>query len=195
MTLPENGIKNKISAAILFFVLVAIPFQGSGQDEPDKHAHQVSINASKFIKGIFPGQEHEYEIGYRYALTEKLSLRSAINFYNQTTDDGYLEGGLKLGADYTFKESGNWSFYYGADLMGQYIGYRSSERENYQLGIMCFLGVIYYIGDHFSLSTEPGVFGLYNHYFDRDSFSDHKVEEYFTFGLGNIGQLTIGFHF
>jgi len=190
-----NGINRTKYLFLTGMMCILIISGGYSQEQKPRFNNQITINASKFIKGIFPGQEYEYEIGYRRVLNHKFCLRTAFSYYNQTTDDGYFEGGLRLGSDYTFRDFKNWKFYFGLDVLGNYISYRSSQRENYQVGIIGFLGVTFKIGDHFSLSTEPGIYGIFNHYKDRDSFSEYNIEEYYTFGLGNIGQIILGFHF
>ena len=193
MIFPVNGIYRAIVIALVLGAVNILP--ATAQKDSTWFPHQISINMSKFIRGIFPSDEYAYEIGYRYRLNEKWALRTSISFQNETSETGYNEGRLKLGADRIFKDYGKWRFYYGADLFGYYISYKGTDRRIIQTGLSVLLGVIFYISPHFSLATEPDIYLLYNHYLDRNTFSENTTEEYWIFGFGNIGQIKVSFHF
>lgn len=195
MILPVNGTWIfRITLYVLVFCLIASQ-RLSAQDEQARYPNQVSINAGKFLRGLFPGDDYAFEIGYRYSLKSNWAIRTSMGFQNQTSESGFHEGRLSLGADRIFKNYGKWKFYYGVDGFGYFIFYKSTSRKTLQAGISALLGVIFYISPHFSISTEPQVYILFNHYIDEDSFADDSKDDYWIYGFGNIGQIKISFHF
>ena len=176
-------------------LLLSIPFYCTGQDTTQvMNKHQIGFNASKFIS-LFNEQTNSLEITYRMAIKQPYSIRAGLSFEQNTADDGIFDGSLRIGADKYFKKTRRWDFYYGMDAFLSREVVSSSERENVRFGGFVFLGILFHIGDHFSLSTEPNFSVLRVVFRDDDSFDPEANREWYEYSVGNIGQIQLNFHF
>jgi hypothetical protein len=157
--------------------------------------HQVGISATNFVKGILPSQKYSYLLNYNYSISEQYSLRSGFNFYNLAAKDGYFEYSLKFGADKVFRDYKSWKFKFGIDIISSYVEYKSDKRKYYFIGLAPFLSIQFFINKHFSLSTEPNIYGVFYQSIDPNGFASDSNKNWAEYGLGNFGQLQINFHF
>ncbi len=164
------------------------------QEATTYQRHQISVNASKFVV-LFNEQVNNLDLSYRYSFqkTKRLRLASSIDVSSEEGDSKDYE--VRLGYDFDIKEIDRWNFYTGFDLtFGQGIN-TSSERVNSQYGSYIFLGVLFKMGNHFSLSTEPSLAILGKTRQDPNSFDPDANSSWTEVKLLNIGQIKVGFHF
>ncbi len=166
----------------------------NGYSQRTENKNQLSINASNFIV-LFNEQVNNLDLSYRYAIGAKYNLRSAINLDVTSSNAGITDIAVRLGIDRSFSSDGKWDFYYGCELNHSTNSIKSSNRINRNYGVYGFWGILYRIGDHFSLSTEPTLAFIYNTTRDTDDFGPQANSNWSELKLLNIGQLKLGFHF
>lgn len=200
MLLPETGNilrTNFILFLIAFFTLINV-MESSAQAAEDSVTyltHQIGFNATETISLFEEESAQNYKINYRYKLNESTALRSGINYRFDSSDTRALTLGIKAGMDKIFKRSSSWRFYAGADIVGGVEKLSNNARRNYQMGLAPFLGMLYYLGEHFSISTEPGLLVEVRRFNDRGSFNPDNSETWVEMKLVNVGQIVIGIHF
>lgn len=156
---------------------------------------QIGINASRVLQ-LIKTQENSFDlINFRYHIKNKNCLRFGLNFYQTTADDGYLDAGFKIGYDITMRKYRKFELYFGFDIINSIRIENSSKRRNYEIGVAPLFGIIYFINSNLSISMEPNIYILFNGFIDDEKFTSDKSENWFEFGVGNIGQLQINFHF
>lgn len=186
--------KSFLLAVIVILISLTESSAQSVEDSVSYQTHQIGFNATKTIS-LFEDESENYELHYRYKLNPKTALRSGINYSFDSGEGGQLTIDLKVGVDRRFKKSKQWQFYTGADLMGGIRTLSNSSRRNYKLGITPFLGAIFYLDEHFSISTEPGLLLQIRRFKNEDSFNPDKSKSWVKMGLVNVGQIIIGIHF
>lgn len=188
----------KINSLLLFVTLILIPFTESSaqtaEDSVSYQTHQIGFNATETIS-LFEDESETYALQYRYKLNSKTALRSGLNYSYDSGDGGQLTIDLKVGVDRRFKKSEQWQFYTGADLSGGLSTLSNSSRKNYKLGLSPFLGAIFYLDEHFSISTEPGLLIQIRRFENKDSFNPDNSKSWVKMDLINVGQIIIGIHF
>lgn len=175
---------------VLLFLSNTIVF---AQDDFPKH--QVSINASKFVL-LFNEQVNNLDLTYRVAIVDStLNLRAATSINLGTGEDDLTDFSVRLGVDRIFKVRKRWKFYTGLDANYGRTNARSTERTTTKIGLIPFIGFLYQIGPHFSLSSEPSLAIFRNEVIDNNSFNPDANSTDFSFTLINLGQIKVGFHF
>lgn len=139
--------------------------------------------------------ESAYKISYRLKLDRMNALRAGLNYHHVTRDNGEFDAGVRLGYDRVFRAANRWRFYVGGDLLLAYQNFKSSQRTTYQAGLSPFVGFLFFLSPHFSISTEPRFVALYNRFRDDDTFNVDNSDTWFAFELNSIGQFQINFHF
>ncbi len=157
--------------------------------------HQVGINASAFFNQVFRSQTNSFDINYNLFINPKNALRTGLNYYQITTNDGYTDLSVKIGYQRLFLNKKKWAYYFGFDILSGYTYYKSSKKENLKIGISPMFGISLKIGNSFLLTTEPNIFFIYNRYIDNDTFSADNKKIWFEKGLDNIGHIQLTFHF
>jgi len=162
------------------------------QDEYTKH--QLGINASKFVI-LFNEQVNNLDISYRYSVNPNFNLRSSFSLDYSSDENDISDLSLRLGVDKNFLHSNNWSFYYGLDFNYTFSVVNSIDRTNQNYGAYLFMGFLYKLGKHFSLSTEPSLAFLRFKTEDKSSFNPNANRSWTEVKLLNIGQIKMSFHF
>ena len=132
---------------------------------------------------------------YRMSVKQPYSLRVGLGFEQNTADDGIFDGSARIGIDKYFKSTARWDFYYGIDAFLSREVVNSSDRKTTRYGGFVFLGIMFHIGNHFSLATEPNFSVLRVVFRDDDSFDPEANREWYEYSIGNIGQIQLNFHF
>lgn len=179
---------------VLFLINLSESSAQTAEDSVSYQTHQIGFNATETIN-LFEDESETYELQYRYKINSKTALRSGLNYSFDSGDGGELTVDLKVGIDRQFKKSGQWQFYTGADLVGGIRTLSNSSRKNYKLGLTPFLGAIFYLDEHFSISTEPGLLVQVRRFKNEDSFNPDNSESWVKMDLVNVGQIIIGIHF
>lgn len=153
---------------------------------------QLSLDASKFSQIFSEQGDNTLDLNFRIAAVDSShTLRLATSFGFSSDDDEFSNFAFRIGMDNVYKESRNWKFYSGVDIEYAILSVNDSDRSTSRIGLIPFLGFLYHIGPHFSISTEPSI-GIYReteNFFNRDSESEYR------FSLVNLGQVRLGFHF
>lgn len=170
-------------------------FSQSGTSTGEYLRHQVGFNATESIRLFDQEMDQVYKLYYRLRVAPRTTLRSGVNYRMNTSGKGMLELNIKAGADREFRRSGNWRFYSGFDLDGGIEELASSTRKNYRAGLTPFLGILYYIDNHFSISTEPGLMMGVLWYKNEDTFNPDNSETWVEMNFSNVGQIIISLHF
>ncbi|MEX2477888.1 MAG: hypothetical protein WD357_05595 [Gracilimonas sp.] len=157
--------------------------------------HQLGFNAFETIRLFEKNSAENYKLYYRYKFNSSTALRTGFNYRMNTSGKGQLNINLRVGVDKIFKESGKWKFYTGGDLLAGYEKFSSSDRKNYMVGAGSFLGIIHYINEHFSLSTEPGFLFKVKYYKNPNTFNPIDSETWVEVDLVNVGQVILSVHF
>ncbi len=182
--------------ATLFVVLQVTESTGqSAVDSVSFLKHQVGFNATQTIRLFEDESTNNFELHYRYKVNSSTSLRSGLNYRYDSSDSGQLATDIKVGIDKRFKKSDQWRFYSGIDLVGGLQTLSSSSRKNYRIGVVPFFGAIYYLDEHFSISTEPALLAQVRRFKNEDSFNANSSTWWFEMELVNVGQLILGIHF
>lgn len=187
-------IKSLLFSGLLILISLSESSAQTAEDSVSYHPHQIGFNATETIS-LFEEGSDTYELQYRYKLNPKTALRSGLNYSYDSGDGGQLTVDLKLGIDKRFEKSEQWRFYTGVDLVGGISTLSNSSRKNYKLGLTPFLGAIFYLDEHFSISTEPGLLVQYRRYKNSDSFNPDNSDSWVKMDLVNVGQIIIGIHF
>ncbi len=157
--------------------------------------HQIGINASDFVNMIFKSQTNSFDINYSFALSKKNLLRTSLNFYQITTEDGYIDAGTRIGYQRIFLNRKRWLYYYSIDFMASYLYYKSDKKETLKFGIITSFGISFKISNNFFLTTEPNFYWIYNIFNDYDTFSDDNSKKWFEKGIDNVGHIQLTFIF
>lgn len=157
--------------------------------------HQVGFNASEALRVFERPRGDHYKVYYLYNFTKATSLRTGLNYSLDTSGTGSLKIGIKTGWKRVFKDYGKWKFYLGGDIIAEYEKFSSSSRRNYEAGVGPLFGVIFYMNDHFSVSTDTNLFFKVKHYNNPDSFNPVNSETWVIMDIANIGQLILSVHF
>lgn len=161
----------------------------------EKIKHQVGIGLNNFIKSAFTADKNAYNIEYRYSLLPKLSLRSGFSYDANSGEDGFKQGGFKIGIDKNFKRYKSLSVYYGIDVMYKYTNFSSLSKNQHDFGAALIFGMQYNFSKHFSLSTEPILYFRRSIVIDNATFSKDNITKWNEYGLGKIGYIQLNFHF
>lgn len=190
---------NVVRIVFITIILVAIQVtESTAQTAVDSVAflkHQVGFNATQTIRLFEDESTNNFELHYRYKVNPGTSLRSGINYSYDSSDGGQLSADMKVGVDKRFKKSDQWRFYSGVDLVGGIRTISNSSRKNYRIGVVPFFGAIYYLDEHFSISTEPALLAQVRRFKNEDSFNPDSSKWWFEMELVNVGQIIIGIHF
>lgn len=157
--------------------------------------NQVGIGISKFVNSAFSSDKNAYNVEYRYRTNEKTAFRAGMNYEKDSSESGYLEGGIKIGIDKTFRQYDHWNFYYGIDLFGNYSNYKNTNKDIYSYGLAPLLGIQYVISKNFSVSIEPGIYVKCVKVIDHATFNPDNTTTWTESGLGKLGYIQLNFHF
>ena len=156
--------------------------------------HQIGINASKFII-LFNEQVNNLDLTYRLRLDSLYNARIAFSGDLSSAEDGLSDVSLRIGLDRYFLNKTNWKYYAGFDFNYGRTNLKSSQRINSNYGGFIFIGFLFQIGNHFSVSTEPTLAFLRFKVSDSDDFSPNANRSWSELKLLNIGQIKLSFHF
>ena len=157
----------------------------------------VSIDVAKFTK-LFNSQSQFYEVMYSRLIKKDNIIRVGLGYNQVSGSEKKLDFTLNLGYARVFKKYHRWRFYAGIDAINTFSDYHSAKKEQYQHGASMFLGIKYFLNNHFSISTEPALIGIYNLSIDSGDAAITgitKRAEWNDYGLRNLGQIMVSFHF
>jgi len=156
--------------------------------------HQIGIDASKFVV-LFNAEKNNLDLTYRYSLKKNQRIRFATSFDVSTEEGDMMDYEARIGYDFDVKNTARWDFYTGFDFTYGRSLSNTTERETNTLGPYLFFGILFKMGDHFSLSTEPSIAYFSKLRKDPNSFGPEKEERWSEFKLLNIGHIKVNFHF
>lgn len=165
----------------------------SGQQEELATKNQIGINASKFLL-IFNEQVETVDIIYRRQLEEKYLLRTGASIGYSDDGSGIVDLGLQLGVDRVFRTYSHWTFYLGGDISMSYSRINSSDSESLRYGVSSHLGIQYWIGRHFSISTEPSL-AFYRNSIDDKGFNPNSTKTWNEVKFLQLGEVIFSFIF
>ncbi len=175
---------NKICIYILLFSVFI---------NAQNHKNQISLNADDVIPAFFSSNASAYNLGYRRQIKENKNLRIGLKYFQESENEFTL--GIKPGIDFAFNNSKKWIFYYGVDLALNYTDNLQSERIYYEAALIPFFRAEYVISDHFSISTEPGLFLKLLTIQDNDNSPIDNSNSIVSSGIGDLGIININFSF
>jgi len=174
------------------FCVKGLHAQDSSSHRSQKH--QIGFDSSRIFK-LLEEDENTFDLNYRLAVSENYSLRAGLSYFYTSRAEKELDTRFRVGLDYIFKQEKNWFFYTGGDLLFAYEGLDGHQRRTTSLGISPLLGILFHIGNHFSLSVEPRLLFNYNRFVDEDNFGSDSDEKWFEVELSDIAQIQFNFHF
>lgn len=161
----------------------------------DEIKHQVGIGISNFINSAFSSDINAYDVEYRYKYSSKIALRAGASYEKDDSENGFVDGGIKLGVDWNLRKYQKWTVYYGVDFMSNLSNYKNINKDQYSFGIAPLLGIQYNVSPNFSLSIEPNIYFRYYKVIDKSTFLSNNVTEWTRSGLGKLGYIQVNFHF
>lgn len=168
----------------------------SDNSNTDVIKNQVGIGISKFINSAFSSDKNAYNIEFRHHIAnEKIAFRAGLNYEKDSSESGYIEGGVKIGVDKNFRQFDHWNFYYGIDFFGDYSNYKNTNKDIYSYGLSPFLGIQYLVSKNFSISIEPGIYLKCIRVIDYATFNPDNTTTWTESGLGKLGYIQLNFHF
>ena len=175
-------------SSIIFF-LFFFSIESSAQES----INQIGINADDILPALFSSDANTFNLLYRRKLDDKKHVRLGFKYSYEEQNEFTI--GLKPGIDFLFSNSEKWNFSYGFD--GALIHTKSftSERKYYEFAIIPFLRVEFLFGEHFSVSTEPGIFLRLTDVNDTDNSPIDNSYSIFSSGLSGIGYVKFNFSF
>ena len=198
----NNGLNQILVQSIFCFLILLLSHQANAQmadpliREPGKEQtrHQLGLNASRFIL-FFDEQSNNLDLGYRLCMDSLNRIRLASTLELSTASDAVSSWAVRLGVDRTFATKKNWAYYYGVDAQYFSTISSSSGRRNENYGAQVFIGILFHIGNYFSLSTEPTLAFLRYSTMDDNDFNPNSNRKWFETKFLNIGQVNFNFHF
>ena len=157
--------------------------------------HQIGIGINKFVNSAFASDKNAYSINYRYKYNPKIALRSGVIYEKDDSESGFVDIGLKLGIDRTFRKYDKWTFYYGLDILSNYSNYKNINKDIYVIGGLSFIGIQYNLSKNFSFCVEPSLYVRHNIVIDNSTFSNDNRTSWTESGLGKLGYVNLNFHF
>lgn len=188
----------RISVLVLFLLF---SLEGFSQDTKEilsnenNIKHQIGIGINKFVNSAFASDKNAYSINYRYKYNTKTSLRSGVIYEKDDSESGFVDMGLKLGLDRTFRKYDKWTFYYGLDIISNYSNYKNIDKDIYVIGGLPFIGIQYNLSKNFSFCVEPSFYVRHNIVIDNSTFSNDNRTSWTESGLGKLGYVNLNFHF
>lgn len=160
------------------------------------YKHQIGVGLPKLINHIFSVDQNSFLLNYRYRYSNKMALRSGLDFSLTSNNETPSFFALKLGFDRTVKTFKKWNVYYGLDLTGGYLWDPDIKSDNVRIGTHLLLGINYFVGPHFSVAMEPYLAYSFNYFHDHDTLDpDQQHKSWHQLGLGGVGFLIVNFHF
>lgn len=160
--------------------------------------HQIGFPATSTLRFFTRDDEQVYDLNYRYRFIEGRHFRTGLSLrYNSAGSDQFTFN-TRFGLDRTFRHSadGHWIFYAGADLSLELEKRSTAGRWYYAGGLIPFIGAMYRVNEHFSLSTEPGFLMQVRHLNESDdSFNTPDNATWIEMEFVRIGQILISVHF
>jgi hypothetical protein len=179
-----------IGLFITFFFLFSLINTLKAQESENSMPHHIGIPANNFVQHIFKPQPYAYDMNYRY-VRDGHGYRTGLKFYQSKS---HFQIGTKLGYEKVLKNYGDWGFRYGVDLWYFLFHHKLNNSMDHKFGVSPFIGIYFHISDHFILSTEPGLYFIYEHYIDNDWDKGNTINNY-EYGFNNIGQVQLIFRF
>jgi len=172
--------------------IFGVPAQAQDSESDQAKQHTVGISARRFMNVLFKEADYAPELLYLHQ-RGKVVYRLGVNLSTSTSENAFNTYLLSIGVQKTFKKSGKWEFYFGSDVFYQYEPVTGKELAYHSAGLLPFFGVKYALSSHFSLSTEPGFYGVYRSKYEPDAFIESP--DVLGFGMMNIGYLRLNFSF
>ena len=127
-------------------------------------------------------------------MNSKYFVRIAGDMNQVSGSGGSFDYQTKIGYKTLIKQNKSWLFYFGVDGLFERELNRNSQVEIFTEGGLFYLGATFKIGEHFSLSTEPSFFGIFNQKRDLNSF-DNTIKYSKKQSFTNIGLVRASFYF
>lgn len=121
------------------------------------------------------------------------SYRVGINILKSSADNSYNLFFLSLGYQKPLRTIEKWDFYYGTDIMYQYEPITGNNTAFHSAGLLPFFGISFALSKQFTISTEPGIFGVFLRKIEPDSFVPSK--DIIDIGMLNVGYIRLNFSF
>jgi len=181
--------------ACISLFLASVCFGQEPQSKPLMIKHQVGIGISKFVNSAFSSDKNAYAIEYRYLHSKKTAFRGGLSYEKDNSENGFIDGGFKIGIDRNLRRYDTWTIYYGIDFKGNYSNYKNINKDIYCLGLAPLLGIQFNLTKNFSLSIEPMLYVNFFTVIDRSTFSKDNTTTWTESGLGKLGYIQLNFHF
>ena len=185
---------NNISCKILWIVLGLLSLSNHLVAQERELKNQIYLNADDLIPAVFSSNSNDYNLGYRRLVSENKHIRFGLKYFFE--EENQLTLGIKPGVDFSLKTSSKrWKFYYGIDLAFNYSDSYQAERKIYESSLIGFFRIDFIIGKHFSISTEPGLFFMFQNIDDYDQSPVDNSNKFLSSGIKNLGVINLNFSF
>ena len=164
----------------------------SSADSTEWRPYQVGFSAAAFVSILEgPNAPENYQFYGRYRLTRQWTLRTAVRYEHQFSDNQSLDLTARTGLDYVVRDDGRLQLYVGLDAVGGYDR-AFNDDKTYRVGAAPVFGMLVFATDYLSFSVEPRLVALYS-YFDNPGNSPNADE--WAVELKGDSLLIISIHF
>jgi hypothetical protein len=182
-----------IMTAILMFFGIAVFAQRS--DTTATYKNEIGVDVANILTFLSKKSE-SYLLNYNRRITERHTLRSALNLEWSTAQNGYNAINFRVGYARNLPLiADKWRLYYGADASFYYWASNFQPNKVIRGGLHPVLGVSYFLVKQFSVSTEMTLNLFYTDYRNPSSFDPNDNKNVFDVNVGSVGMVVLSYHF
>ena len=186
----NNNIKKRIAT----FVAILFCFSVKSQSDSTLMHCSFGFDASRVFNQLFRANLYSSILYFEFRSNQTSTFRLAGDIRNASGEEGKIDRQIKLGYKYSFKSTKKWQFYSGLDFFHEYEYNRNSQVELFREGGLLYIGATVFLHKHFSLTTEPSFYLVFQQSHDLDSFNKSWSNINFQ-GFTNIGLVRVTYHF
>jgi len=185
---------NNIKRGIATLVAILFCFSVKSQSDSTLIHYSFGFDASKVFNQLFRANVYSSILYLEYRFNETSTFRLAGDIGNISGEEGKIDRQIKLGYKYNFRSTKKWQFYSGLDFLYGYEYNKNSKVELFREGGLFYIGATVFLHKHFSLTTEPSFYLVFEQSHDLDSFNKSWSNINFQ-GFTNIGLVRVTYHF
>lgn len=185
---------NLIKMRMVTLVAILFCFSAKSQSDSSFTHYSFGFDASRVFNQLFRANAYSSILYLEYRVNPKHAFRLAGDLKNISGRDGKIDYQFKAGYKHTLKRSKKWWFYSGIDGLFEYEYNRNSQVELYREGGLLYIGATVFLHKHFSLTTEPSFYFVFQQSHDLDSFNN-SWRRLNLQGFTSIGLVRITYHF
>lgn len=177
----------------VLFCLLCINSQLFAQESKKSVHRTISVDGTYLLSFFKTEEARMTPLNFKYRFN-RYSLRSGFNLNYDSGNNHGLDADIKIGIEFPNKLSEKWQYYYGADLVGSFTTYNSSETTISRFVAVSFLGFEVFFSSQFSLGYEPSLLASFYTVRNPNSFNEPIIYDN-SIRLTGLSQFFINFYF